>query len=79
MNVIQQWENIYNWIQMTIAHIMLIKEAKSISTLPPKEQTEREWMIPLKSVSHSVMSDSATTWTVAHQVPLSKGLPRQEY
>ena len=27
----------------------------------------------------SVMSDSATSWTVAHQAPLSMGLPRQEY
>ena len=27
----------------------------------------------------SVMSDSATPWTVAHQAPLSMGFPRQEY
>ena len=25
------------------------------------------------------MSDSANTWTVARQVPLSMGFPRQEY
>ena len=25
------------------------------------------------------MSDSVTPWTVAHQVPLSMGFPRQEY
>ena len=31
------------------------------------------------SVSPSVMSDSATTWTVARQAPLSKGFFRQEY
>ena len=30
-------------------------------------------------VSHSVMSDSATSWTVAHQAPLSMGFSRQEY
>ena len=30
-------------------------------------------------LSHSVMSDSATPWTVAHQAPLSMGFPRQEY
>ena len=30
-------------------------------------------------LSHSVMSNSATPWTVAHQAPLSKGFPRQEY
>ena len=27
----------------------------------------------------SVMSDSVTPWTVASQVPLSMGFPRQEY
>ena len=30
-------------------------------------------------LSGSVVSDSATPWTVAHQAPLSMGLPRQEY
>ena len=30
-------------------------------------------------VSHSVMSNSATPWTVAHQAPLSMGFSRQEY
>ena len=29
--------------------------------------------------AHSVMSDSATPWTVAHQAPLSMRFPRQEY
>ena len=29
--------------------------------------------------SHSVVSDSATPWTVAHQAPLSMGFPRHEY
>ena len=31
-----------------------------------------------KSVSCSVVSDSATPWTVAPQAPLSMGFPRQE-
>ena len=30
-------------------------------------------------VSYSVVSDSATQWTVAHQAPLSMGWPRQEH
>ena len=30
-------------------------------------------------LSRSVMSDSVTPWTVAHQAPLSMGFPRQEY
>ena len=32
-----------------------------------------------ETVSHSAVSDSATPWTVAHQVPLSMEFPRQEY
>ena len=31
------------------------------------------------SVSHSVMSDSVTPWTLASQAPLSVGFSRQEY
>ena len=30
-------------------------------------------------ISCSVMSDSVTPWTVAHQAPLSLGFSRQEY
>ena len=30
-------------------------------------------------LSHSVMSDSATPWTVAHQALLSMGFSKQEY
>ena len=30
-------------------------------------------------VSHSVVFDSATPWTVAHQAPLSMAFSRQEY
>ena len=30
-------------------------------------------------VSHLVISDSATPWTVAHQAPLSMEFSRQEY
>ena len=33
----------------------------------------------VKSVSCSLVSDSATAWTVAHQAPLSVGFSRQEY
>ena len=32
-----------------------------------------------ESVTHSVVSDSPTPWTVAHQAPLSMGFSRQEY
>ena len=30
-------------------------------------------------LNHSVVSDSATLWTVAHQAPLSMGFSMQEY
>ena len=30
-------------------------------------------------LSHSIMCDSVTRWTEAHQVPLSMGFLRQEY
>ena len=36
-------------------------------------------LIQIMCVSHSVVSDSATPGTVAHQAPLSIGLPSQEY
>ena len=41
----------------------------------------RSWMFVYQneSVSHSVVSDSANPWTVAHQAPLSIEFSRQEY
>ena len=42
----------------------------------------KKFMIRIQSMndnSHSVISDSVTTWTVAHQVPRSMGFSRQEY
>ena len=35
--------------------------------------------VPAYVLTHSVMSDSVTSWTAAHQVPLSVGFSRQEY
>jgi len=32
-----------------------------------------------KKENHSVVSDSATPWTVAYQAPLTMGFSRQEY
>ena len=34
---------------------------------------------PSESISHSVVSDSATPWTVALQAPLSMGFSRKKY
>ena len=42
------------------------------SNLYPLSQWKWKW-------SHSVVSDSATTWTVAYQAPPSMGFSRQEY
>ena len=36
---------------------------------------KKEWTL----YYHSVMSDSATPWTVAYQAPPSMGFSRQEY
>ena len=43
------------------------------------EQINRCDQHKLVSVNCSVMSDSETLWTVAHQAPLSMGFSRQEY
>ena len=40
---------------------------------------EHHSLIVALSESVSIVSDSMTPWTVAHQFPLSKGLSRQEY
>ena len=37
------------------------------------------WSVCVCVFSHSVVSESATPWTVAHQAPLSLGFFRQEY
>ena len=37
------------------------------------------YKVCVESVSRSVVSDSATPWTVAHQTPLFKGFSRQGY
>ena len=39
----------------------------------------RWWEDERESVSHSVVSDSATAWAVACQAPLSMEFSRQEY
>ena len=37
------------------------------------------WQFTMRLSVTSVVSDSATPWTGAHQAPLSMGFPRQEY
>ena len=38
-----------------------------------------DFLVSLEVLSHSVMFDSVTVWTVACQTPLFIGFPRQEY
>ena len=38
-----------------------------------------QWVYFTRMLSHSVVSDSATPWTLARQDPLSMGFSRQEY
>ena len=48
---------------------MISKPKHILHTLSPPTPSESE------SVSHSVMSDSAASWTAAHQAPLSINSP----
>ena len=48
----------------------------SLILLQKLHSSHHSWCV---CVSHSVMSNSATPWTVAHQAPLSMGFSRQEY
>ena len=54
-----------------IKHWMLFDKLKVLKFLRKKVKSE--------IVSYSVISDSATPWTVAHQAPVSMGFPRQEH
>ena len=67
-----------------------ITDCPSIRCLTVKRQTQSIWLMRMvilsclcweflsKCVSHSVLSDSATPWTVACQAPLSMGFSQQE-
>ena len=45
---------------------------------PEHQNSDNTGLCVCVCVSHSVMSDSATPWTEAHQAPLSMGFSRQE-
>ena len=57
-----------------LAHILTEDAWYSTAHLP-----SIRWKKKSESESCSVVSDSATPWTVAHQAPLSMGFSRQEY
>ena len=44
-----------------------------------EREKEREILLLLLLFSCKVVSESVTSWTVAHQAPLSMEFPRQEY
>ena len=60
------------WFFNSEVHDFFQKTIKSRNVKTGKSNEER-------NVSHSVMSDSATPWTVVHQFPLSMDFSRQEY
>ena len=52
----------------------------NLVTLIHNQCTNSQFSTQLLCCNHQVVSDSfVTPWTVAHQVPLSMGFPRQEY
>ena len=60
----------------TTRDVRLYERKKGAPThLAQKENTR----MTSESVSHSVVSDSVTPWTVACQAPLSMGFSKQEY
>ena len=46
---------------------------------PQTPGAPRLWWPALLLLNHSVVFDSVTRWTVAHQAPLSMGFSRQEH
>ena len=47
-----------------------------MTLIHPRKHCREPWLL---FFSLSVMSDSATPWTVAHQAPLPMGFPMQEF
>ena len=50
-----------------------------MTKLSQLETSEFCWFISVCTLSHSVVSDSVTPWTMALQAPLSVGFSKQEY
>ena len=57
---------------------LCIYQLKNANDLWQTPEAKRHGQI-FPCVSLSVMSYSAIAWTVAHQIPLSMGFPRQDY
>ena len=53
-------------------------DLQEIITLYRSVLTTYFWRKHFKSVSHSVVSDPATPWTIAHQAPLPMEFSKQE-
>ena len=84
---------LYTWNLYNIVHQLCVNKNKQIFLklwqfisssplfLPPflREQKETFLEVLLVKWSRSVVSDSSTPWTVAHQAPPSMGASRQEY
>ena len=50
-----------------------------MTKLSQLETSEFCWFISVCTLSHSVVSDSVTPWTMALQAPLSVGFSKQEH
>ena len=84
---------LYTWNLYNIVHQLCVNKNKQIFLklwqfvsssplfLPPflREQKETFLEVLLVKWSRSVVSDTRTPWTVAHQAPPSMGASRQEY
>ena len=62
-----------------ICSLMVSIAQQSILEMTLKKTYKFVFSKSSSSVSHSVVSDSATPWTIAHQAPLSMGFSRHEY
>ena len=60
--------------------ITVVKNKRMVTRQEGRRNKFRDWDWHIhKSVSHWVVTSSATLWTLAHQPPLSMGFSRQEH
>ena len=78
-----KWEVIWNCSKGSIrcvnSEVCLSFPASLVEPIYFKGSFSTISLLPCESISHSVISDSATPWTVACQVLLSMEFSRQEY
>ena len=60
-------------------HLLSERDMSCFQFLVSMNRISINMCVRYMSESHSVVSDSATPWTIAHQAPLSMEFSRQEY